>query len=454
MSNPQPTRCYYEVLNVERKASYDEIRSAYKKQALLFHPDKNHGNAEEAASKFKEVQNAYAVLSDTAEREWYDAHRDAILNGDGDGTCAPDEINLFDFFTSRCYSGFGDDEGSFYSVYSKVFDTLIDEEAGHDVKARSWPRFGRSDSADTDVSKFYSHWRNFNSYKTFSWKDEYKINEIPDRQSRRAAERINMKERSAAKRAYTQLVAELAEFVHKKDPRVQAAKSRAEAEAKAKEDAREQKELEGARRRREANEKLWAEAAEIEAQRDRERAERGELDDGTVLELLYEKQRKMAQRKKCGKGAVVGRADDALLDQEDNSGFAIQESHFDNDDDVDDTKEKVSFQCTVCKKAFHSEHQWNEHVGSSKHKTKVKQLAARGVDVDAAMKGAASDVAPSVEAKTNNPEQHVEKKRDKSDKRKPQKTVIAVESEEEDSQDEAPVAARNAFGVFAQRKRK
>ncbi len=64
-------RDYYEVLNVTRTASEDEIRKAYKKAAVQFHPDRNPGDASAEAS-FKEATEAYSVLSDAGKRERYD----------------------------------------------------------------------------------------------------------------------------------------------------------------------------------------------------------------------------------------------------------------------------------------------------------------------------------------------------------------------------------------------
>lgn len=67
-------RDYYEVLGVPKDASDNDIKKAYRKLALKWHPDKNPDNKEEAENRFKEIGEAYAVLSDKDKRKRYDKY--------------------------------------------------------------------------------------------------------------------------------------------------------------------------------------------------------------------------------------------------------------------------------------------------------------------------------------------------------------------------------------------
>ncbi len=74
-------RDYYEILGVDKDASQDDIKSAYRKLALKYHPDRN--DAENAEEKFKEINKAYQILSDEKKRQKYDQFGHAAFSGAG-----------------------------------------------------------------------------------------------------------------------------------------------------------------------------------------------------------------------------------------------------------------------------------------------------------------------------------------------------------------------------------
>ena len=146
-------RCHYEVFELPRDCSEEEVRKQYKKLALRYHPDKNVGNEEEATNRFKELSTAYAVLSDAKERHWYDEHRESILRGCGPGSGNEDlgeGVDLWKFFSSSCYSGSDDGRTGFYTVYSAVFKEIYDAEARVDSSSE-WMPFGNSESPHEQV---------------------------------------------------------------------------------------------------------------------------------------------------------------------------------------------------------------------------------------------------------------------------------------------------------------
>jgi molecular chaperone DnaJ len=106
-------RDYYEILEVPRDASKDEIKKAYRKQALKYHPDRNPGN-KEAEEKFKEAAEAYEVLGDDDKRARYDKYGHAGVgssasNGSytGDGMTMEDIFAHFGDIFGGHFSGFG-----------------------------------------------------------------------------------------------------------------------------------------------------------------------------------------------------------------------------------------------------------------------------------------------------------------------------------------------------------
>jgi len=104
-------RDYYEVLGVSKTASDAEIKAAYKKMAIKYHPDRNPGN-KEAEEKFKEAAEAYDVLRDPEKRQRYDQFGFAGMNGQGGfgggaGMSMDDIFSMFgDIFGGGSFGGF------------------------------------------------------------------------------------------------------------------------------------------------------------------------------------------------------------------------------------------------------------------------------------------------------------------------------------------------------------
>ncbi|MDR1021827.1 MAG: molecular chaperone DnaJ [Prevotellaceae bacterium] len=99
-------RDYYEVLGVSKNASAEEIKKAYRKKAIEFHPDKNPGN-KAAEEKFKEAAEAYDVLSTPEKRQRYDRFGHAGVGAGGSGS--------YGFSMDDIFSNFGDIFGSAFS---------------------------------------------------------------------------------------------------------------------------------------------------------------------------------------------------------------------------------------------------------------------------------------------------------------------------------------------------
>lgn len=130
-------RDYYEVLGVEKTASEDEIKSAYRKLAKKYHPDLNPGNAE-AEAKFKEVNEAYGVLSDADKRAKYDQY----------GTADP-QAGFGGGGFSGGFGGFG--SGGFSGGFEDIFENIFGGFTGS-RRSNNAPEQGRDLRVDMELT--------------------------------------------------------------------------------------------------------------------------------------------------------------------------------------------------------------------------------------------------------------------------------------------------------------
>ncbi|MEW5951914.1 MAG: molecular chaperone DnaJ [Elusimicrobiota bacterium] len=109
---------YYRTLGVPKNASDEEIKSAFRKLALKYHPDRNPGN-KEAENKFKEINEAYEVLSNPEKRKIYDAYGEDALKGAAGGPGG----------FSGGFGGFSQ-QGDFSDIFGDVFENFFGDQMG------------------------------------------------------------------------------------------------------------------------------------------------------------------------------------------------------------------------------------------------------------------------------------------------------------------------------------
>lgn len=305
------------------------IKKAYRRKALELHPDRNYGAVEAATTAFAEVSAAYEILSDPQERAWYDSHRDSILRGDSGSpedsyqnvqvTSAAKLVNIMGRFNSR--TPFTDAPTGFFGILNETFAKLAKEEDAacdwEGLEPVDYPEFGHSeDDFDDGVKQFYRVWISFSTKKTFSWRDEYRTSDAPDRQVRRLVEKENKRLRDEGIREFNEAVRSLVAFVRKRDPRF-TPNSQTEAE----------------------RQKILRDAAAAQAARNRA-ANRAKLDEQVVPSW-----------------AQTAKRDDL-------------EGSFSSDEE--EVVEEI--ECVVCDKVFKSEKQFEAHEKSKKHIKAVQQL--------------------------------------------------------------------------------
>ncbi|XP_035166605.1 dnaJ homolog subfamily C member 21 isoform X2 [Oxyura jamaicensis] len=406
-------RCHYEVLGVRRDAAEEELKRAYRRLALRWHPDKNLENAEEAAEQFKLIQAAYDVLSDPQERAWYDNHREALLKGGVDGDYQDDSLDLLRYFTVSCYSGYGDDEKGFFTVYRQVFEQIAKEEMEYMTQEdiEEFPTFGYSQSDyDTVVHPFYGYWQSFCTQKNFAWKEEYDTRQASNRWEKRAMEKENKKTRDKAKKERNELVRQLVAFIRKRDKRVQAHRKLVEEQNAEKlrkaEEFRRQQKLKQAKLAEQYKEQSWITMSDLER----------ELQE---MEAQYEKE--------FGDGSDD---EDELEEQETKEG---------TEDKLSDEAEEGEFAddlyCPACDKLFKTEKAMKNHEKSKKHREMVALLRQQ-LEEEEGKFPASLDDANGIETKEDEETEEMPKQKLSKKQKKKRKTMTTYEDSFDKSADE------------------
>jgi DnaJ homolog subfamily A member 5 len=420
-------RCHYDVLGVEKDADEATIKKAYRKLALKYHPDKNLGN-NAAEVEFLAVQQAYECLSDTAERKWYNEHREAILKGwtaNGGGSGGDAEDMLFDvepFMFAGCYRGFDEakePKNNFYAVYARVFRSIFGEELGSseggNIDYLDRP-FGTAISGWNDVLAFYQGWESFSSTLSFAWADQWDTNTDEHRNIRRAMNEENKKARRLARKDRNDEILALVRFVKRRDPRV---KEHLEAIAleKHRESARKAEEKKRQKEEQQVAKQEWKAQAQIEqmAMEEEDRlAGRLRLADLEDDDYDYGYGKKKKKGKKKNKGKQVQEEESDVEDTEDAEANGEERSDeqsgaegdleeqseeqvgeltctaapdtlgekdaaatiVDDNASEEDESEPDEWRCECCKKTFKSEGQMENHLHSKKHKVAWKKYEA------------------------------------------------------------------------------
>lgn len=385
--------CYYELLGVERTATDTDLKKAYRRKALQYHPDKNPDNVEEATEIFSTIRSAYEVLSDPQERTWYDDHREQILNDDMnlDDVDNDREVDssitgvttdeLLMFFNGSLYNKLDNSPAGMYQIVGKIFaklamdevywlkrmnldgkdkykDDIFEKETNSvgyvnavedrlDEDNYLYPTFGHTKTDYQYLKQFYKRWSNFHSSKNFSWKDEYMYSSSYDRRSKREIKKRNDKARSDAKNEYIKTVKRFVTFIKKLDKRMKQGAAKEEEAKKLKEQQRK----EALKKQREQKMKEFAPngATNIELQS----WQTNTNVNWDELEKVYEQQHN----------------NDNKADEDDSPVSVAKEPDFVlNDDEI------LIYECYVCNKTFKSERQLENHNKTKLHRKNMHEL--------------------------------------------------------------------------------
>ncbi|XP_053209166.1 dnaJ homolog subfamily C member 21-like [Panonychus citri] len=375
-------KCYYEVLGIEQEATDEIIRKNYKLLALKYHPDKNMDNPAEATEIFRSIQEAYEVLVNPQERAWYDKHRSAILAGMDKDKISDSCFDVYPYFTTSCYSGYGDSPKSFYSVYKGVIEEIIKEDRPYFTDDdESPPFFGDASTPYENVHRFYSYWESYSTPRTFDHLDEYDTLRAPNRRVIRLMEKENKKLRDAAKKKRNDEIRALIAFIKRRDKRVDDHKKLVEIKL-------EEKRKKSAEHRKKQLQDRWKEA---EAYKESDLFSVADLEEElkNIEENCQEnddKKRKKNKNKSKRKDQQVGdgvrispdnqeaaNVDPGAINDSNGGEEKIDKDTNEDNSDYEDL-ENSDLYCMACEKLFKSVKSFANHENSKKHKMNVIHL--------------------------------------------------------------------------------
>jgi DnaJ family protein C protein 2 len=253
-----------------------QIRNAYRRRVLKYHPDKKAQSDNATSGKpknpdddhfFKCVQKSYELLSDPVRRRQYDSV-DSYYSDE-----IPDR----------------NDKSEFFSLYGPVF-----EREARFSKKQPVPLLGDDNTPQEEVEQFYNFWYNFDSWRSFEFLDKEDLESAENREEKRWLERQNRDERQRRKREDMARIRRRVDQAFKRDPRIKRFKELQKQELEAKKQAKEQ----AARLAREDEER-----ARLEAQRAKEKAEQEERERAAA-----EKKQREALKSKLRKGRKAVKA--------------------------------------------------------------------------------------------------------------------------------------------------
>ena len=181
--------------DITYEATEAQIGKAYRKAALVFHPDKLGDKlTQQDKEVWLKIQNAYETLSDPAKRKKYDSNLP---------------------FDEKIPAKSEFDETTFYDVFHRVFQ----RNARFSV-VKPVPLLGDCKTPLEEVKKFYKFWDNFKTWREFSQFDEYDLDDAEERYERRWMEKQNASLRKKHEKAERKRIFTMTNFSYDNDPRI------------------------------------------------------------------------------------------------------------------------------------------------------------------------------------------------------------------------------------------